>query len=131
MFKKLKAHDFSNSHYFSLKTVFLFAKPSHFSVRYPFGVAMATVMYRGEWNIDSLVLGRNIEDRKVLAKSVTMRATEICSYREWLLSSVGGIMTLSVITVWLFPDLYLCKSLLLAFTTNGMTSIFPSLTFLS
>ena len=61
MFKKLKAHDFF---YFFDENL------SHFLVRYSSGVAMATVMYVDEWKIDSLVLGHNIEDRKVSAKLV-------------------------------------------------------------
>ena len=47
-------------------------------------------MQMDESNIDYLVLGPNNQDRKVSAKSVTMRATALCKnlsgYRESLLT---------------------------------------------
>ena len=53
------------------KLSFLVENSPHFLVRYPSGIAMVMGKYRDEWNIDSLVLGHNIDDRKVSAKSVT------------------------------------------------------------
>ena len=51
---------------------------------------MATAIQMDERIIDYLVLGPNIQDRKVSAKSVTMRATALCKnlsgYRELLLN---------------------------------------------
>ena len=51
---------------------------------------MATVMCRDERSVDCLVLCHNKQNRKVSAKSVTMRATALCKdlsgYRELLLS---------------------------------------------
>ena len=56
-------------------------------------VSMATAMQMDERIIDYLVLGPNTQDRKVSAKSVTMRATALCKnlsgYRELLLISIG------------------------------------------
>ena len=50
---------------------------------------MATGMHMDERSIDCLVLGHHDQDRKVSAKSVTMRATPLCKnlsgYRELLL----------------------------------------------
>ena len=52
---------------------------------------MATGMHMDERSIDCLVLGHHDQDRKVPAKSVTMRATPLCKnlsgYRELLLIS--------------------------------------------
>ena len=52
-------------------------------------VSMATAMQMDERIVDYLVLGPNTQDRKVSAKSVTMRATALCKnlsgYRELLL----------------------------------------------
>ena len=52
-------------------------------------VSMATAMQMDERIVDYLVLGPNIQNRKVSAKSVTMRATALCKnlsgYRELLL----------------------------------------------
>ena len=51
---------------------------------------MATAMCRDERNVDYLVLCHNKQNRKVSAKSVTMRAIALCKYlsgyRELLLS---------------------------------------------
>ena len=51
---------------------------------------MATTMQMDERIVDYLVLGPNTQDRKVSAKSVTMRATALCKnlsgYRELLLT---------------------------------------------
>ena len=51
---------------------------------------MATGMCRDERSVDCLVLCHNKQNRKVSAKSVTMRATALCKdlsgYRELLLS---------------------------------------------
>ena len=41
---------------------------------------MATDMQMDERIVDYLVLGPNTQDRKVLAKSVAMRATAVCKY---------------------------------------------------
>ena len=50
---------------------------------------MATGMHRDERSVDCLVLCHHDQDRKVSAKSVTMRATTLCKnfsgYRELLL----------------------------------------------
>ena len=50
---------------------------------------MATGMHMDEKSIDCLVLGHHDQDRKVSAKSVTMRAMTLCrnlsGYRELLL----------------------------------------------
>ena len=51
---------------------------------------MTTGMYMDERSVDCLVLGHHDQDRKVLAKSVTMRAMTLCKnlsgYRELLLN---------------------------------------------
>ena len=51
---------------------------------------MATGMHRDERSVDCLVLCPHDQDRKVLAKSVTMRAMTLCKnlsgYRELLLT---------------------------------------------
>ena len=58
-------------------------------------VSMATAMQMDERIVDYLVLGPNTQDRKVSAKSVTMRATALCKnlsgYRELLLTSLIGL----------------------------------------
>ena len=63
---------------------------SHFYPKYLSAVAMATGMCRDERSVDCLVLCHNKQNRKVSAKSVTMRATALCKdlsgYRELLLS---------------------------------------------
>ena len=63
---------------------------SHFYPKYLSAVAMATGMCRDERSVDCLVLCHNKQNRKVSAKSVTMRATALCNdlsgYRELLLS---------------------------------------------
>ena len=50
---------------------------------------MATGMHMDKRNVDCLVLGHHDQDRRVLAKSVTMRAMTLCKnlscYRELLL----------------------------------------------
>ena len=50
---------------------------------------MATVMHMDESSVDCLVLGHHDQDRKVLAKSVLMRAMTLCKnlsgYRKLLL----------------------------------------------
>ena len=50
---------------------------------------MATGMHMDERSVDCLVLGHHDQDRKVSAKSVTMRAMALCKnlsgYRELLL----------------------------------------------
>ena len=50
---------------------------------------MATGMHMDERSVDCLVLGHHGQDRKVSAKSVTMRAMTLCKnlsgYRELLL----------------------------------------------
>ena len=52
---------------------------------------MATGMQMDERSIDYLVLGHHDQDRKVSAKSVTMRAMTLCKnligYRELLLTN--------------------------------------------
>ena len=51
---------------------------------------MATGMHMDERSVDCLVLGHHDQDRKVSAKSVTMRAMTLCKnlsgYRELLLT---------------------------------------------
>ena len=63
---------------------------SHFYTKYLSDVAMTTGMCRDERNVDCLVLCHNKQNRKVSAKSVTMRATALCKdlrgYRELFLS---------------------------------------------
>ena len=53
-------------------------------------VSMATGMHRDKSSIDSLVFCHHNQNRKVSAKSVTMRATTLCKnlsgYRELLIS---------------------------------------------
>ena len=55
-----------------------------------YAVSMATGMHMDERSIDFLVLGHHDQDRKVSAKSVTMRAMTLCKnlsgYRELLLT---------------------------------------------
>ena len=55
---------------------------------------MATGMHMDERSIDCLVLGHHDQDRKVSAKSVTMRAMTLCKnlsgYRELLLITKGA-----------------------------------------
>ena len=62
-------------------------------------VSMATAMQMDERIVDYLVLGPNTQDRKVSAKSVTMRATALCKnlsgYRELLLMSYHVLPKLS------------------------------------
>ena len=52
---------------------------------------MATGMHMDERSVDCLVLGHHDQDRKVSAKSVTMRAMTLCKnlsgYRELLLKT--------------------------------------------
>ena len=52
---------------------------------------MATGMHMDKRNADCLILGDHDQDRKVSAKSVTMRAMTLCKnlsgYRELLLTS--------------------------------------------
>ena len=54
---------------------------------------MATGMHMDERSVDCLVLGHHDQDRKVSAKSVTMRAMTLCKnlsgYRELLLRVKG------------------------------------------
>ena len=56
-------------------------------------VSMATAMQMDERIADYLVLGPNTQDRKVSAKSVTMRAMALCKnlsgYRELLFKIAG------------------------------------------
>ena len=63
---------------------------SHFYPKYLSAVAMATGMCRDEGSVSCLVLCHNKQNRKVSAKSVTMRATALCKdlsgYRDLLLS---------------------------------------------
>ena len=63
---------------------------SHFYPKYLSAVAMATGMCKAERSVDCLVLCSNKQNRKVSAKSVTMRATALCKdlsgLRELLLS---------------------------------------------
>ena len=61
-------------------------------------VSMATAMQMDERIVDYLVLGPDTQDRKVLAKSVTMCATALCKnlsgYRELLVQTedcVGSV----------------------------------------
>ena len=55
---------------------------------------MATGMHMDERSVDCLVLGHHDQDRKVSAKSVTMRAMTLCKnlsgYRELLLIFITG-----------------------------------------
>ena len=63
---------------------------SHFYLKNLSAVAMATGMCRDERSVDCLVLCQTKQNRKVSAKSVTIRATALCKalscYRELLLS---------------------------------------------
>ena len=60
---------------------------------------MATGMHMDERSVDCLVLGHHDQDRKVSAKSVTMRAMTLCKnlsgYRELLLTFIIMINTTS------------------------------------
>ena len=55
---------------------------------------MATGMHMDERSVDCLVLGHHDQDRKVSAKSVTMRAMTLCKnlsgYRELLLRFISN-----------------------------------------
>ena len=66
----------------------------HFYPNYLSAVAMATGMCRDERSVDCLVLCHKKQNRKVSAKSVTIRATALCKdlsgYRELLLSHYYG-----------------------------------------
>ena len=57
---------------------------------------MATGMHMDKRNLDYLVLGHHDQDRKVSAKSVTMRAMTLCKnlsgYRELLLNPTNSYM---------------------------------------
>ena len=59
---------------------------------------MATGMHMDERSVDCLVLGHHGHDRKVSAKSVTMRAMTLCKnlsgYRELLLMFVEDFLYL-------------------------------------
>ena len=63
---------------------------SHFYPKYLSAIAMATCMCRDERTVDCLVLYHYKQNRKVLAKSVSVRAKALCKdlsgYRELLLS---------------------------------------------
>ena len=78
---------------------------------------MATGMHMDERSVDCLVLGHHDQDRKVSAKSVTMRAMTLCKnlsgYRELLLSRKGrkkkntqevphGLITIKPFGLYLF-----------------------------
>ena len=62
---------------------------THFWPKCSTAVSMATAMQMHERIVDYLVFGPNTQDRKVSAKSVTMRATALCKklsgYRELLI----------------------------------------------
>ena len=62
---------------------------SPFQPKCSYAVSMATGMHMDERSVDRLVLGHHDQDRKVSAKSVTMRAMTLCKnlsgYRELLL----------------------------------------------
>ena len=62
---------------------------SLFQPKCSLAVSMATGMHMDERSVDCLVLGHHDQDRKVSAKSVTMRAMALCKklsgYRELLL----------------------------------------------
>ena len=51
---------------------------SLFQPKCSYAVSMATGMDMDERSVDCLVLGHNDQDRKVSAKSVTMRAMTLC-----------------------------------------------------
>ena len=57
---------------------------------------MATGMHMDKRSIDCLVLGHHDQDRKVSAKSVTMRAMTLCKnlsgYRELLLKRYKNVL---------------------------------------
>ena len=64
---------------------------------------MATGMHMDERSVDCLVLGHHDKDRKVSAKSVTMRAMTLCKnlsgYRELLLTNLPASMLLDLLKV--------------------------------
>ena len=66
---------------------------------------MATGMHMDERSVDCLVLGHHDQDRKVSAKSVTMRAMTLCKnlsgYRELLLNTKRLVDTTSWLKAWL------------------------------
>ena len=61
---------------------------------------MATGMHMDERSVDCLVLGHHDQDRKVSAKSVTMRAMTLCKnlngYRELLLKKIKTKFQISI-----------------------------------
>ena len=69
---------------------------------------MATGMHMDERGVDCLVLGHHDQDRKVSAKSVTMRAMALCKnlsgYRELLLTSIS-CPNLKPLAVTVFLDI--------------------------
>ena len=62
---------------------------------------MATGMHMDERSVDCLVLGHHDQDRKVSAKSVTMRAMTLCKnlsgYRELLLYFINIVCQQTVL----------------------------------
>ena len=64
---------------------------SPFQLKCSLAVSMATGIHMDERSVDCLILGHHDQDRKVSAKSVTMRAMTLCKnlsgYRELLLKS--------------------------------------------
>ena len=66
---------------------------SLFSPKCSYAISMATGMHMDERSVDCLVLGHHDHDRKVSAKSVTMRAMTLCKnlsgYRELLLNHMS------------------------------------------
>ena len=57
---------------------------------------MATGMHMDERSVDCLVLGHHDQDRKVSAKSVTMRGTTLSGYRELLLNVLNIQVSISI-----------------------------------
>ena len=74
-------------------------------------VSMATTMQMDERIVDYLVLGPNTQDKKVSAKSVTMRATALCKnlsgYRELLLNTNLLSFTELVVSIYQFSGHWL------------------------
>ena len=82
-------------HLVNVKVMFSLGNPSIFECflslilpKCSYAVSMATGMHMDERNVDCLVLGHHDQDRKVSAKSETMRAMTLCKnlsgYRELL-----------------------------------------------
>ena len=88
------AFGLSQSNDFSWKSINSSDFLSLFQPKCSYAVSMATGMHMDERSVDCLIFGQYDQDRKVSAKSVTMRAMTLCKnlsgYRELLIiDSIG------------------------------------------